>query len=770
MGIRLRVLLTLTVVIAVLGGVLYGLGAYFVTQLLEQREQLEVASTLDRAEEALAFSGRQLSRSAQDWGSWDDTYDFVSGDNPEYISRNLEGESLAALGVDFIVFLDASGSIHYVAALDSQGNPAPDIPRGLRDHLELGAGHGAIPSNGVSGVLEIPEGHLIVAQRPILRSDGSGSAVGSILMGYFIRDAELENLASLTGERLALHSLDDTAVASARGEFSAGASSVLEPTSTSTIRGYRTVRDIHGEPALVVMIEQSRPTTSLVRSSSRLTVLFALLSVLVITLTVSLVVDRLVLRRVSQINSGVSSVAVTGEPSRRLEVDGSDELGSLAKSINEMLDTLHSSEQEVRYLADHDALTGLSNRRGFELALRRTLAEARRTGSSTAIVWLDLDNFKDMNDSYGHASGDELLQQVAKMLVSASREYATLGRIGGDEFAIVLPQADVVQAVGAAERLLSVMRDNTFTVMGHQVRVAASVGVAMYPDHAETAADLLVRADLAMYQSKAAGGGAVRVYTAGSQSRLTERMAWSERLAAALNEDRLILHEQPIAQIDDGPDTLFELLVRMVDEDGAVIYPNDFIPAAEYMGFIGTLDRWVLGRAIELIRAETDAGHSTCYSVNISASSMSDPQLVTMVRAKLQETGADASRLVLEITETAAVSDIAAARRFIDELRGLGCRFAIDDFGSGMASFYYLKHLSVDFLKIDGELIKGLTSDTNDRYFVKAILEMCRGLAMATVAEHVEDENLYDIVRGIGFDYAQGYYLGRPGPRDESRR
>ncbi len=770
MGIRVRVLLALTVVVTVLGILLYAVGAYFVAQVLEQREQLEVRSTLDRAEEALGFSAEQLSRTAEDWGSWDETYEFLLAADSGYVNANLRPESLNALGVDFMVFLDSDGSIHQVAAVNPDGSAAPDIPTGLRLHLESEPfAHASLVGEGVSGVLVIPEGLTIVAQRPVLRSDGSGPAVGGLLVGSFIEQSEMETLARLTGEKLTLHSVDDTAVSGAARELSAGTSSVIEPADARTIRGYRMVDDIHGDPAVVVAIEQPRPTTLLVAESTRMTTLFSILAVLVVVLTVSLVVDHLVLRRLSQINSGVSHVAATGEPTRRLDVAGSDELGSLAKAINTMLDTLHSSEQEVRYLADHDALTGLANRRGFELALRRTLAEARRVGSHSAILWLDLDNFKDINDSYGHAAGDELLQQVAKALEAASREYTTLGRIGGDEFAIVLPQADEIQAKGAAERLLSVLRDRVFSVSGHDARVNASIGIALYPEHADTAADLLVRADLAMYQAKAAGGGVVRVYAAGSQARLTERMAWSERLASALSENRLILHEQRIAQIDDGEDELFELLVRMLDADGSVVYPDEFIPSAEYMGFIGTLDKWVLGQAIELIRAEKDAGRSTCYSVNISASSMTDPSMVGLVRDSLHETGADASRLIIEITETAAISDITAARRFIDDLRGLGCRFAIDDFGSGMASFYYLKHLAVDFLKIDGELIKGLMGDGNDRYFVDAILEMCRGLEMATVAEHVEDESLYDVVCGIGFDYAQGYYLGRPGPTRGSR-
>jgi diguanylate cyclase (GGDEF)-like protein len=427
---------------------------------------------------------------------------------------------------------------------------------------------------------------------------------------------------------------------------------------------------------------------------------------------------------------------------------------------------LDRSRSELAYLAGHDPLTGLKNRRHFEGELRRELSEERRMGGSGALLWFDLDHFKDINDCLGHAAGDKLLVAFADLLRASSRSYCTLARLGGDEFGMLLPHANEAEAEGAAARLVDLLSANTFAVDGHEVRISASIGVVRYPEHGWDGDQLMARADLAMYEAKATGGNRVVAYQHDEtwRSRMTDHIDLAERIVAALREDRFVLYAQPLRCLADGLVGGYELLLRMVGEDGEIIMPSEIIPTAERLGVIRDIDRWVARRSIALLAEARDNGVDTTFSINLSGCAFSDPDLLDIISGELARTCVDPWRLVIEITETTAIADIERARRFVAALRDLGCKFSLDDFGSGASSFYYLKHLAVDYLKLDGSLVKGLDALSPDAHFVRAIVEMCKGLSISTVAEYVESEDLLAAVGAHGVDYAQGYEVGLPQP------
>jgi len=769
MGVRLRVIATVALVVALLAVGMFAIGGVFVARTLEQRERIEVEATLSRAREAFAISADHLSRNAKDWATWDDTYDFVQTKNPQYIESNLSGKALEALEVDMMVFIDRSDTVVHAIAADSANGDIRGISPGARAYLSSGPELVAATrrGEGVSGVIASSEGPLLLSAQPVLKSDGSGPVVGTFVIGTYVRASQLSAINRLTGETVAIRAVDDPRVSGVVRTLEAGHSSVIAPIDGKTVRGFTLLQGIEGEPALLMAITQPRASVILVQQSRTWAMLASLLAAVGVILTVSMVVDHLVLRRLAGLSASVNAITDQGEPGARVEFTGTDEIASLAGVINKMLEAVHSSEQEIRYLADHDALTGLGNRRQFERDLDRELSEARRLGSSVAILWFDLDSFKDINDSYGHAAGDQLLCALAVALRAETRDYTTIARIGGDEFALILPHADESEAMMAAERLVGVIHNHVFDVSGHDLQVRLSAGVALYPDHGTAASDLLVCADLAMYQAKAVGGARISLYSPGVQDELTQRMRWAERISAALRDGRFVLHTQPISKLDDSCNDFYELLIRMVNEDGTLTGPSEFIPFAERSALISRIDRWVAAAAIDMLRAEKAAGRETSYAVNISAAGMTDNKLAELIMSGLASSGVDPSRLVIEITEAAATSDIAAARHFIDELKAVGCRFALDDFGSGMASIHYLKYLSVDFLKVDGSLIRGLRKEDHDIHFLNAIMEMSKGLRVRTVAEHVEDADLLSLVERAGFDFAQGYCLGRPRPCGE---
>ena len=383
-------------------------------------------------------------------------------------------------------------------------------------------------------------------------------------------------------------------------------------------------------------------------------------------------------------------------------------------------------------------------------------------------MWFDLDHFKEINDSLGHAAGDELLITLGQLLLSETREYCLLARLGGDEFGMLIPRASQAEAEATAQRILDVMNSHAFTVADHEVRIGASVGIVTFDGETETADDLLAGADLAMYHAKSSGRNRAVVYTSRDEWRteMTERIGLSAAIVTALREERFDLYAAPTLNLADNTTGSYELLLRMHAEDGSIVMPASIIPTAERIGLIRDIDRWVIGRAIAILADEHSAGRDTRLNVNVSGAAFSDPVLLKIAMAEFEQTGVDPSRLTIEITETSAISDVTRAQSFIGHLRELGCRFALDDFGAGVSSFYYLKNLAIDDLKIDGSLIRALADNSADSHFVRAIIEMCRGLGVRTVAEYVEDAEVLQLVTELGVDCAQGDAVGVPMPID----
>ncbi|MEA2130699.1 MAG: hypothetical protein QOJ85_3590 [Solirubrobacteraceae bacterium] len=429
-------------------------------------------------------------------------------------------------------------------------------------------------------------------------------------------------------------------------------------------------------------------------------------------------------------------------------------------------------EGQLQHLADHDPVTALFNRRRLEEELARELAAAHRYGTCGAVLALDLDNFKYVNDTLGHSAGDELIAGVAEILRSRLRRTDTVARLGGDEFAIVLPHVDESQARGVAQDLLAAIRSEAVvsTAKGSR-RATASIGIALFQGASDqlTGEELLVEADIAMYDAKEAGRDQACLYDAGSSRHrsLEARMTWGEQIREALEEDRFTLYAQPIVPLQPGGRTRHELLVRMVGRDGDVIPPSAFLPVAERFDLVQEIDRWVVRRAIELLAERARIGDDVMFDVNLSAKSLGDADLPASIAQQLQAAGVDPSRLVFEVTETAAIVNVDRARQFARRLGELGCGFALDDFGAGFASFYYLKHLPFDFLKIDGEFVESLTDSTTNQLVVQAVVSIARGLGKQTIAEYVGDEETLQLLRRYGVDYAQGFHVGRPVPVEE---
>jgi diguanylate cyclase (GGDEF)-like protein/PAS domain S-box-containing protein len=422
-------------------------------------------------------------------------------------------------------------------------------------------------------------------------------------------------------------------------------------------------------------------------------------------------------------------------------------------------------EERLRHLADHDQLTGLFNRRRFDEELKREFARSGRHGYAGAVLSIDLDNFKAVNDTAGHSAGDAVLVYAANAMHNRLRASDIVARIGGDEFAVLLANVDEADARTAAEDILRTLRASRPVFGGKRLRVRASVGVATFHSDDATADELRVFADLAMYAAKNAGGDRVTVYSPdeGRRARSLVRQPWSERIREALDLDRFALYLQPILNLSTGKISHGELLLRMRDERGRLIQPSSFLPAAERVGLINEIDRWVVRAAIELLAAGQDPTAAGGVGVNLSGASVTRNQhLLEVIDEQLKRTGVDPRRLIFEVTETTAIANMPDAATFAEDLTRLGCSLALDDFGMGFSSFYYLKHLPVRYIKLDGEFIQNLPRSKVDEHVVRAIVDVAKSMGIKTVAESVADDATIKLLRKHHVDYAQGFHIGKP--------
>ncbi len=434
-------------------------------------------------------------------------------------------------------------------------------------------------------------------------------------------------------------------------------------------------------------------------------------------------------------------------------------------------------ESQLVHLATHDPLTGLFNRHYFQEELKRELAEARRYGSHRALLFLDVDQFKDVNNSLGYFAGDELLVRLAGLLRERLRETDFVARTGGNSFAILLSQTDEHQACIVADHLLEAVRGHSMMAAGQAISVTASIGIVLIPAHGTAAAECLARTELALLQAKGNGRNclAVYAYDRDGEARITSRLGWHKRIRDALEKNLFLLDAQPILDLRSNRIAQYELLLRLRGDGGEVVLPGAFLDVAEQSGLIHDIDRWVVRRAIHLIAEQRRAGRDLPLQVNLSAKAFADSQLLPLIERELAAAAIRPGSLVLEVTETAAITNIHQAQKFVSTLKGLGCQFALDDFGVGFSSFHHLKHLPVDYLKIDGRFIRNIAHDPLDQHLVRAMVEVARGLGKETIAEFVGDEETVRLLREYGVGYAQGYYIGRPGvlgeiPADSARQ
>lgn len=452
-----------------------------------------------------------------------------------------------------------------------------------------------------------------------------------------------------------------------------------------------------------------------------------------------------------------------------------DEAGAVTNFmvVQEDITEKMASRERLDYLAQYDPLTGLYNRDRFTGLLTEWLASAQTEGWKAALLSVDLDQFKFINETFGHSAGDEFLKSLGGTLKASvesamtglgvpGAESALVGRFAADEFIVFLPFVDEVRCIEVADAVRRSIE--AFRLIDVDASSTVSIGISVFPSHASDSKDLVTRAQSAMYRAKELGRNVCRLYRPEDMDleKAHAGLLGKERIIKALKERRFVPWFQPIQDIKRGFISHYEVLARLIDENGAVLMPGSFIDIAESFGLISGIDRQIIEKTMRFQAALKKRGSRLRFGVNLSGKDLADTDLFRFLSEKLEETGADPGALIFEITETAAISDIDRAVRFIEGLKGLGSQIALDDFGVGFTSFSYLRKMRVDFIKIDGSFIRKLHLNKDDQVFVRAMTDVARGLGIKSVAEFVEERQTLDLLGAFGVDYAQGYLIGRP--------
>ncbi len=437
---------------------------------------------------------------------------------------------------------------------------------------------------------------------------------------------------------------------------------------------------------------------------------------------------------------------------------------------------LRESEQRLAWQSRHDGLTGLINRWEFEQCLEQVLSDAQTHNQQHSLCFLDLDQFKIVNDTCGHAAGDELLRQVTDLLQKQVRATDTLARLGGDEFGLLLNHCPLVQSMRIANALRQSLQEFRFIWQDKTFTIGVSIGLVVIDADTLNLSNVLSAADMACYAAKNAGRNRVHIYQADDQDLAIShgQMQWISRLTKALQFNSFCLYSQPIVPLAlaQAKGKHYEILLRLQDEAGVLVPPMAFIPAAERYNLMHIIDRWVISTFFASLDQYCQEAGQCCselccsdmYAINLSGASINDDSFVDFLEQQFTLYSVPPQVICFEITETVAITNLSKAGKLICKLKQLGCRFALDDFGSGMSSFAYLKNLPVDYLKIDGEFIKDIVDDPTDLALTKAINQVGHAMGIQTIAEFVENDTILEKIAALGVDYAQGYGIGKPQP------
>jgi diguanylate cyclase (GGDEF)-like protein len=655
-----------------------------------------------------------------------------------WTSSHLIEDSLEKQAVKWIVELDSLGTPHYVAkggkhltSIDERIRNFPEV-RYVRYYNATGNKlYGAYGSNPYGDVPSFGEAERTRLSEAMARGE-SQYIDSSLLNGTIMRVLAPVRIRSIRSDGLLNFSLE-----SARPE-------------KVEIVGY-----------IDLGIDMGYYRDQLIRSILLGSVVIAFL------LAAALYIGRRIIRRalspLTELQKPLARLAA-GETDVQVAAGGDVEISAIGNALNATIHAIKQRDAELRHLAEHDMLTGLSNRVSFMDMLDQETSRLAETGGESSVFFVDLDRFKYVNDTFGHAAGDRLLLLVADRLRTHMREGDVVARFGGDEFVVLARNATRDAASEIASHLNEMMRDISLIENGQVFSVNCSIGVVMITGNRVTLDELISHADMACYVAKQRGRNRFHIYEPGEDEelRMVTDVDWSQQVMRALKENRFRLVYQSIVSLKNDNTEYCEVLLRLPREDGKFILPGVFLPAVQRFGLLAEIDHWVIINALRALAQFRSQGRNVVFSINLSSECFEDNTLLELTREHMLLNRLPPDCLIFEVTEQTAVRYLENASASIQALLALGCRFALDDFGRGFSSFSYLKKLPVDFIKIDGSYVQNLTNDAVDQAMVRSIANVARALGKQTIAEFVQDGQTVALLRDLGVDYVQGFYVSLP--------
>ncbi len=782
MTLRLRILASVAATIGTLGFGISLLSSHLVLGSFERLERHDSLEQVERADRAFSQMVEEVHLKIKDWSSWDDAYRFMKDGNPAFVKSNMVPGTLLVTQLDTIFFTRLDGrpfkSLSRRGAADAGAIAAAlDIGR-LR-------GHPGALRDGAAGFVRVPGGTMLVSIRPVLTSEEKGPPRGWVVFGRAFGPAQLKKLRELTRLNVSVTSLDARSIGSDPA-LSLVAQKALKTDCVRTlgpneIAAYSTLSDFAGKPRLLLSIERPRAIYRQgVASVGRLNLLVALAG-LALGAVLTLVLERFALSRLAKLSDEVGAIGETMSGAS-VTVAGCDELSDLARRINEMLASLREGKEQlhdynanlektiqertaqIQHQALHDSLTGLPNRALFMDRVDSALDRRRGTQRITAVLFVDLDNFKLVNDSQGHSVGDALLVEVAADLQAAARHGDTVARFGGDEFTLLLEDLeDVGEAELVAQRILCSLR-NPFRVQGREVFADCSIGIGYTMDPETTAEHLMRKADAAMYRAKSEGKASYMVYDQSMLDLAAERFDLETCLHKALEKGEIAVYYQPLIDLKTGALSGAEALARWMHPTDGHISPGRFIPIAEETGMVVPIGYWILEEACRQAQAWiSERGLDRfCMNVNLSGKQLQRSDVVERITEALDRTGLPPSCLKIEITESVLMANQDDVVAKMLRLRALGVRLALDDFGTGYSSLSTLGAFPIDTLKIDQSFVGRLDKEDGAVSIVEAIMALARSMRMSVTGEGVETAAQMRVLRNLGCLTGQGYLFGRP--------